>query len=116
MQKETRDQVFQAEVICWKNTRISLRVDRSAEVIKDWTEAKGGEGNTPEPNHAVEEVLFEVILLFSINGPRNDKTRENKKNNNIVLSILRTYPINLTWKKPMKISMTEEDSYGCRKP
>ena len=91
-------------------------MDRSAEVIKDCTEAKGGEGNAPKPDHAVEEVLLEVILLFSINGPRNDKARKNEENNNIVLSVLRTYPVNLAAKEPIKIGMTEKDRDGCEKP
>jgi hypothetical protein len=73
MQEETRDQVFQTEVICRKNTPVGLWMDRSAEMIEDCTKAEGGQGNTPEPDHAVKEVLLEVIILFPINGPRNHK-------------------------------------------
>ena len=85
-------------------------------MIEHCTKTKGGQGNTPEPDHAVEEVLLEVILLFSINGPRNDKARKNEENNNIVLSVLRTYPINLAAKEPIKIGMAEKDRDGCGKP
>jgi len=59
-------------------------------MIEDDTEAKGGQDYTPEPDHAVEEVLLEVIIFFSIDGPGNDEAGKDEENDNIVLSILRT--------------------------
>ena len=85
-------------------------------MIEDCTKAEGGQGNAPEPNHAVEEVLFEVVILFSINGPGNDKAGKNEENNNIVLPVLWTYPVNLTTKEPIKIGMAQEHGDGCGKP
>ena len=58
-------------------------------MIEDCTEAEGGQGNTPEPDHAVEEILLEVIILFAIDRPRNDEAGKNKKNDNIILPVLR---------------------------
>ena len=116
MQEETREQVFQTKVICRKNTPVGLWVDRSAEMIEDCTEAEGGQGNAPEPDHAIEEVLLEVIILFPINGPRNDETGKNKKNDNIVLTVLRTQSTNMPAKEPIKIGMAEKDRDGCGKP
>ena len=115
MQEETRDQVFQAKVICRKNTPVGLWVDRSAEMIKDCTEAEGGQGNAPEPDHAVEKVLLKMIVFFPIDGPRNNESGKNKKNDNIVLSVLRTDSADLPAKEPIKISMTEKDCDGCGK-
>ena len=89
MKEESRDQVFYPEVICRKNVSIGLLVDRSAEMIEDCTKAEGGQGNTPEPDHAVEEILLEVIILFAIDRPRNDEAGKNKKNDNIILPVLR---------------------------
>lgn len=59
-------------------------------MVEDCTEAEGGQGNTPESDHAVEEVLLKVIVLFPVDGPRNDEAGKNEKNDNIVLSVLRT--------------------------
>ena len=91
-------------------------MDRSAEMIEDCTKADGGKGNTPEPDHAVEEVLFQMIIFFSIDRPRNDETGKNKKNDNIVLTILRTNTAEVSAKEPIKIGMAEEHGEGCGKP
>ena len=84
-------------------------------MIKDCTEAEGWQGDAPEPDDAVEKVLLEVIILFAIDGPRNDKAGKNEENDNIVLSVLRTYSADLPAKEPIKIGMTEKDCDGCRK-
>ena len=91
-------------------------MDRSAEMIEDCTKADGGKGNTPEPDHAVEEVLLKVIVFFPINGPWNDETGKYKENDNKVLPVLRTKPTDMTAKEPIKIGMTEENGDGCGKP
>ena len=116
MQEKTGDQIFQTEVICRKNVSIGSRVDRSAEMIEDCTEAEGGQGNAPEPDHAIEEVLLEVIILFAIDGPRNHKAGKNEENDNIVLTVLRTQSTNMPAKEPIKIGMAEKDRDGCGKP
>jgi len=77
-------------VICRKNVSIGLRVNRSTEMIEDCTEEECGQGNAPKPDHAVEKVLLKMIVFFPIDGPRNNESGKNKKNDNIVLSILRT--------------------------
>ena len=84
-------------------------------MIKDCTEAEGGQGDAPEPDHSVEKVLLEVIILFVIDGPRNDKAGKDEENDNIVLSVLRTDSADLPAKEPIKISMTEKDCDGCGK-
>ena len=84
-------------------------------MIEDCTEEECGQGNAPKPDHAVEKVLLEVIILFAIDGPRNDKTGKDEENDNIVLSVLRTYSADLPAKEPIKIGMPEEDCYGCGK-
>ena len=91
-------------------------MDRSAEMIEDCTKAEGGEGNAPEPDHAVKEVLLEVIVFFPIDRPRNDETGKNKKNDNIVLSVLGTQSTNMPAKEPIKIGMAQKDCDGCGKP
>ena len=116
MQEETGDQIFQTEVICRKNVSIGLRVDRSAEMIEDCTEAEGRKGNAPKPDHAVENILLKVIVFFSIDRPRNDETGKNKKNDYIVLSVLRPQSTDMPAKEPIKIGMAEEDCDGCGKP
>ena len=78
-------------------------------MIEDCTKAEGGQGNAPEPNHAVEEVLFEVVILFSINGPGNDKAGKNEENNNIVLPVLRTNTVEVSAKKPIKIGVPKKN-------
>ena len=85
-------------------------------MIEGCTEAEGGEGNTPEPDHAVEEVLLEVIIFFPIDRPRNDETGKNKKNDNIVLPVLRTQSTNMPAKEPIKIGVAEKDCDSCGKP
>ena len=91
-------------------------MDQSAEMIEDRTEAKGGQGNTPESKQAVEEVLLKVIVFFPINGPRNDETGKDEKNDNIVLPVLRTQTTDMAAKEPIKIGMTKKDRDGCGKP
>jgi len=59
-------------------------------MIEECTEAEGGQGNTPEPDHTVEEVLLKVIIFFPIDGPRNNESGKNEENDNIVLSVLWT--------------------------
>ena len=112
MQEETGDQIFQTEVICRKNAPVGLWVDRSAEMIEDCTEAEGRKGNSPEPGHAVEKVLLKVIVFFPIDRPRNDETGKNKKNDNIILPVLRPKSAVVSAKEPVKISMSEEDRDG----
>ena len=80
-------------------------MDRSTEMIEDCTEAEGGQSNTPEPDHAVEEVLLEVIIFFSIDGPRNDEAGKDEENDNIVLSVLRPKSAIVSAKEPIKIGM-----------
>ena len=116
MQEETGDQVLKAEVICRKNTPVGLWVDRFTEMIEDCTEAEGRKGNSPEPDHAVEKVLLEVIVFFPIDRPRNDETGKNKKNDNIVLTVLRTQSTDMPAKEPIKIGMAKKDCDGCGKP
>ena len=91
-------------------------MDQSAEMIEDRTEAKGGQCNTPEPDHAVEEVLLKVIIFFPIDRPRNHKAGKNKENDNIVLPVLRTQSTDMSAKEPIKIGMAEEHGDGCGKP
>ena len=93
-----------------------MQVDWSAEMIEDCTKAEGWESNAPEPDHTVEKVLLEVIILFPIDRPRNDEARKNEENDNIVLPILRTKPHDMPTKEPIKIGMTQEHSDGCGKP
>ena len=85
-------------------------------MIEDCTEAEGRKGNSPEPGHAVEKVLLKVIVFFPIDRPRNDETGKNKKNDNIVLTVLRTQSTDMPAKEPIKIGMTEEHGDGCGKP
>ena len=85
-------------------------------MIEDCTETKGGQGNTPEPDHAVEKVLLKVIIFFPIDRPRNDETGKDEKNDNIILPVLRTQSTDMPAKEPIKIGMAEEDRDGCGKP
>ena len=85
-------------------------------MIEDCTEAKGGQGNTPEPDHAVEKVLLKVIIFFPIDRPRNDETGKDEKNDNIILPVLRTQSTDMPAKEPIKIGMAEKDRDGCGKP
>ena len=85
-------------------------------MIEDCTEAEGGEGNAPKPNHAVEKVMLKVIVFFPINGPRNDEAGKDEENDYIVLSVLRPQSTDMPAKEPIKIGMTEENGDGCEKP
>ena len=78
-------------------------------MIEDCTEAEGRKGNSPEPGHAVEKVLLKVIVFFPIDRPRNDETGKNKKNDNIVLPVLRPQSTDMPAKEPIKIGMAEKD-------
>ena len=99
-----------------ENVPVSWGVDRSAEMIEDCTEAEGRQGNAPEPDHAVEEVLLEVIIFFSIDGPRNDEAGKDEENDYIVLSVLRPQSTDMPAKEPIKIGMAEEHCDSCGKP
>ena len=85
-------------------------------MIEDCTEAEGRKGNSPEPGHAVEKVLLKMIVFFPIDGPRNNESGKNKKNDNIVLSVLGTQSTNMPAKEPIKIGMAQKDCDGCGKP
>ena len=91
-------------------------MDQSAEMIENRTEAKGGQCNTPEPDHAVEEVLLKVIIFFPIDRPRNHKAGKDEKNDNIILPVLRTQSTDMAAKEPIKIGMAKKDRDGCGKP
>ena len=99
-------------MICRKNVSIGLRVNRSTEIIEDCTEEECGQGNAPESDQAVEKVLLKVIVFFPIDRPRNDETGKNKKNDNIILPVLRPKSAVVSAKEPVKISMSEEDRDG----
>ena len=93
-------------MIWGKNAPIGLGVDRSAEVVQNSTDAKSGNGHTPKPEHAVEEVLLKMIIFFPIYGPRNNEARKNEENDNIILPILRAHSVSVPGKEPIKIGMT----------